>query len=39
MDDRSLRLRRLRIYWFNRNKEGLPLGCGVEPLCGALFPS
>lgn len=35
MGDRSLRLRRPRIYWFNRHKEGLPLGCGVEPLSRA----
>lgn len=33
MGDRSLRLRRPR--WFNRHKEGLPLGCGVEPLSRA----
>lgn len=29
---KSESLRRLRIYCFHRNKEGLPLGCEVEPL-------
>lgn len=33
---KSESLRRLRIYCFHRNKEGLPLGCEVEPLCRPL---